>query len=245
MSYKDDGVTLDYDRLKTYSYSSEDKATTQDTSIHTSPHSLSKGSISHSTHTPFAKGLDASRENNSVSQTKQGGSKPIVVLDEEPIFYSLEREKSGDNIEAKPKVRKAKIMVAEGGLQRREEKTKNPEIAVRKQGKKMREETLKRNQSVYTVIDDDLTIFENMPLKKVKSEVRPELDERIKDNSSKRKKKKKEEIKGNGILKEESQTITKPNYLSNRIPDFFSKFQTENMYIINRAFYFDPVKVAL
>jgi hypothetical protein len=244
MSYKDDGVTLDYDRLKTYSYSSEDKATTQDTSIHTSPHSLSKGSISHSIHTPFSKGVEASRENNSVSQSKHGNNKPIVVLDDEPIFYNLERERSGDIIETKQEPRRSATMTSESSRQKkRDDRTKKQEIAAGKQGKKMRDETLKRNQSLYTVIDDDLTIFETIPMKKVKSEIRPEVDERSKDNS-RRKKKKKEEVKGNGIHIEE-QVTTKPNFLSNRIPDFFGKFQTDNMYIINKAFYFDPVKVAL
>ena len=37
----------------------------------------------------------------------------------------------------------------------------------------------------------------------------------------------------------------KANYLINAIPCFFEKFRTENMYSINRSFYFDPIKLSL
>ena len=37
----------------------------------------------------------------------------------------------------------------------------------------------------------------------------------------------------------------KANYLINPIPNFFEKFKTDNMYIINRSFYFDPINLSL
>jgi len=237
MNYSDDGRTLDYDLLKAC-YPEHDADTEPYRSL---SQKLAKNA-------PVTKGPI----NSKVASGK--GKKSLIhhldMEDPESLFGALEDDEYDLN--------KSRERGEINSNSKTEGKTKRKPLVKRKklkiegieeEGKLWNDEAevdSTKDTSTQSVASENL----NENINKKQTRLAKEIKRSKAKKGISKKQKQKDAVINESLVKEivvppSTEEKNKANYLINAIPCFFEKFRTENMYSINRSFYFDPINLSL
>ncbi len=238
MNYSDDGRTLDYDLLKAC-YPNHD--------VDPEPYRPSPQKL--------AKSASAAKGSINSKPTSGKGKKSLIhhldMEDPESLFDALEddendlnksrkraeinsKDKTEGKAKRKPYVKRKKLKIE--GLEE-EGKLWNDEAEV----------DSTKDTSTQSVASEVLNENINKKQTRLAKEIK---GTKAKKGISKKQKQKDAAVINESLVKEivvppSTEEKNKANYLINAIPCFFEKFRTENMYSINRSFYFDPINLSL
>jgi len=237
MNYSDDGRTLDYDMLKQCYPLHENDIPPNISLAEKAPKNETSELASKSESKMFIKGPI-----NSSAAPAKGKKSLIHRLDTEDLESAS--DSAGDDEEDWKKSKK-------GANSKIRAKAKKDSTYKRK---KLKVEGGEKAVKSWNEDEAEVDSTRDTSTQSVASEV---LNENINKNEIQKSKGKKRISKTKKQKKAVSETLVKEvvipapeekkraNYLINAIPCFFEKFRTENMYSINRSFYFDPINLSL
>jgi len=248
MNYNDDGITLDYDKLKDSYPAGRGWARFLK---HRMPKIGKDDFIYYGKHKGSKKAFNPPVITDAINITSKSLLTNVLDFQEEEFQEQSQEQKGntklgkGENLDQTSKNFMLKELQKEHELfgLKKEEKRETDKEAIQEN------DLIKiiHNDEDYSkeinMQKDETLVKKVKKIRKRNKEKRTTIGKKDKERELLRRGiKGKKFLKGTGREKKEEQV---DNYLSNRIPTFLGEYETKNMYTINRMFYFDPLNPTL
>jgi len=236
MSYTDDGITLDYDLLRSYYPPQNSVNESQNTSsqknekIDVVNNENEKGNKKHA------------KSANMRSMMKKTSTIHYIASEEQETVLNSSTENLKED---------GRKSLTRSESKRAAKELKNIEL-VRKKLKIEGVENESKLENDETEFDSTKETTAHSTISEIKEQIQDAVNlqaipkTRVRKPPKRGKKNKREKkLVFKACVIERFDEEKKANYLINPIPNFFEKFKTENIYFINRSFYFDPINLSL